>query len=222
MRWRVPLVLVAALAGCGRDEPAPAADRAEVHALVPLADGFDFAVGAPDGAGYHDAQPFGGAAAHLGEDWNGAGGGDTDLGDPVAAIAAGRVTFAADIGGGWGNVVRIAHVYRDRGARHEVESLYAHLDRVQVTPGEVVARGQLIGTIGTAHGHYLAHLHLELRAAIGLPLGGGYGAPAGQLAPTPFIAAHRPPGAIPAGDREARAAGGDVRDDRDDRGIWSQ
>lgn len=150
-------------------------------------DGFDLPVGAPDGAGYHDAQPFG-TNTHLGEDWNGDGGGDSDLGDPVHAIGRGRVTFAADVGGGWGNVVRIAHPYRG-GA---VESLYAHLDTVAVAVGQVVLRGQPIGTIGTAHGQYAAHLHLELRAAPGLALGGGYGPRSGQLAPTPFIRAHRP------------------------------
>ena len=38
----------------------------------------------------------------------------------------------------------------------------------------------------------LPHLHLELRVAPGLELGGGYGRPFGQVAPSPFIRAHRP------------------------------
>ena len=93
------------LVACGGDTDArdpPAADD------DPVADGFDFPVGAPDGVGYYDALRFG-ANRHLGEDWNGNGGGDSDLGDPVAAIARGRVTFADDVGGGWGNVVRVVH-----------------------------------------------------------------------------------------------------------------
>src|SRR5262245_17826827 len=77
-------------------------------AVVPLADSFDFPVGPPDAAGYRDAQAFG-ENDHLGEDWNGLGGGDTDLGDPVYSAANGLVLFAEDIGGGWGNVVRVAH-----------------------------------------------------------------------------------------------------------------
>lgn len=155
-------------------------------------DGFDFPVGPPDGAGYYDAQGFG-VNAHLGEDWNGSGGADTDLGDPVYAIGAGRVRFAEDAGGGWGNVVRVVHRYRgDDGAPAEVEAVYAHLDVVLVRAGATVARRQLIGTIGTAHGQYLAHLHLELRRTVGLPLGGGYGEPVTHLAPTEFIVAHRP------------------------------
>jgi murein DD-endopeptidase MepM/ murein hydrolase activator NlpD len=153
-----------------------------------VADGFDFPVGAPDGDGYYDAQPFGGASAHLGADWNGAGGGDSDLGDPVRAVADGRVLEAADHGGGWGNVVRVAHRIGDSDI---VESLYAHLDRIDVRVGERVTRGQELGTIGTAHGHYRAHLHFELRDTLGRPLGGGYGAPDGQIDPTAFIRAHR-------------------------------
>lgn len=165
-----------------------------VFLALPLADGFDFPVGPPDAAGYRDAQPFGGASAHLGSDWNGVGGGDTDLGDPVHAVAAGRVLAAEDHGGGWGNVVRVAHRIGadDGGGGLVVESLYAHLDTIAVRVGEPVTRGQRVGTIGTAGGRYPAHLHLELRAAPGLPLGGGYGPAAGQLDPTAFIVAHRP------------------------------
>jgi murein DD-endopeptidase MepM/ murein hydrolase activator NlpD len=147
--------------------------------------GFDFPVGPPDGTGYYDAQPFG-INDHLGNDWNGLGGGDSDLGDPVHAVAHGIVVESTDHGGGWGNVVRIEHHCRDR-----IESLYAHLDAVEVMPGQRVARGQRIGTIGTAHGQYLAHLHFELRDAR-LPLGGGYSSDrAGFIDPTVYIQLHR-------------------------------
>ena len=55
-----------------------------------------------------------------------------------------------------------------------------------------VARGQRIGTIGTAAGQYRAHLHFELRDQV-LPLGGGYAADrAGYLDPTEYIVRHRP------------------------------
>jgi len=158
---------------------------------VPVADGFDFPVGAPDGDGYYDAQPFG-TNQHLGGDWNGVLGGASDYGDPVTAIGDGRVTDATDYGGGWGNVVRVAHRVRERGGERMVESLYAHLATIAVTAGERVTRGQRIGTIGDAGGHYLPHLHLELRTAAGLPLGGGYGVPVGHIDPTGFIRDHRP------------------------------
>lgn len=152
--------------------------------------GFDFPVGPPDASGYYDAQPFG-ANDHLGNDWNGDGGGNTDLGDPVHSIAAGVVRIASDLGGGWGNVVRVVHACGEVPGG-EVESLYAHLDAIDVREGQRVARGERLGTIGTAGGQYRAHLHLELRARPGLPLGGGYGADtAGYLDPTEFIRRHR-------------------------------
>jgi murein DD-endopeptidase MepM/ murein hydrolase activator NlpD len=69
--------------------------------------------------------------------------------------------------------------------------LYAHLDTIEVTPGAPVTRGQRIGTIGTAHGQYLAHLHFELRDRV-LPLGGGYSADrTGYLDPIAYIRGHR-------------------------------
>jgi len=168
-------------------------DRLIAIALqLALADGFDFPVGAPDADGYYDAQPFGGDTAHLGSDWNGDRGGDSDLGDPVLAIADGRVIEAADHEGGWGNVVRVAHRVRDRDGERVVESLYAHLESIDVRVGEHVGRGQPLGTIGTADGVYVAHLHLELREVLGRPLGRGYGPPDAQVDPTAFIRAHRP------------------------------
>ena len=60
---------------------------------------------------------------HLGEDWNGVRGGNTDLGDPIYSIAHGYVSFAKNIGGGWGNVIRITHYINPN---RKVESLYAH------------------------------------------------------------------------------------------------
>jgi murein DD-endopeptidase MepM/ murein hydrolase activator NlpD len=152
--------------------------------------GFDFPVGPPDASGYYDAQPFG-KNDHLGNDWNGNGGGDSDLGDPVHAIAAGVVSVAIDHGGGWGNVVRVVHACSAVSGR-EVESLYAHLETIDVQPGQRIDRGQRIGTIGTAGGQYRAHLHFELRARPGMELGGGYSKDtAGYLDPTAFILDHR-------------------------------
>lgn len=55
-----------------------------------LVDGFDFPVGKPDAKGYYDAQSFG-KNNHLGSDWNGNGGGNSDFGDDVFSIADGVV-----------------------------------------------------------------------------------------------------------------------------------
>jgi murein DD-endopeptidase MepM/ murein hydrolase activator NlpD len=172
--------------------PGAARSPAAGPTTPPVATGFDFPVGPPDAAGYYDARPFG-EDDHLGSDWNGTGGGDSDPGDPVHAIGDGVVSFARDVGGGWGHVVRVVHRVRDRDGDRELESVYAHLDRIDVRDGARVRRGDPLGTIGTAGGAYPAHLHLELRSAPGLPLGGGYGADRSRhLDPTAFIRAHRP------------------------------
>lgn len=154
----------------------------------PRADGFDFPVGAPDGRGYVDAQPFG-RNQHLGSDWNAVTGGATDLGDPVHVVAHGLVIYAGDLGGGWGPVVRVLH-QTDDGI---VETVYAHLQRIDVIEGQLLQRGDTVGTIGDAHGVYIPHLHFELRTIPGMDIGPGYAAdPTGWTNPTAFIEAHRP------------------------------
>ena len=52
-------------------------------------------------------------------------------------------------------------------------------------------KGLKIGTIGTADGAYLAHLHLEIRDKINMDIGGGYSEDTtGYLDPTLFIKTH--------------------------------
>lgn len=133
---------------------------------VNIADGFDFPVGKPDAAGYYKSRGLRlRSPRHYGEDWNGRGGGNSDLGDPVYAIADGIVTFAANVRGGWGNVVLTRHAYRDPGTGKVkyIDTLNGHLDRIMVKLGQTVKRGQQIGTIGTNFGMYPAHLHFEMR-----------------------------------------------------------
>jgi murein DD-endopeptidase MepM/ murein hydrolase activator NlpD len=131
-------------------------------ALVKLADGFDLPVGKPDGQGYYKARGFH-SNGHLGEDWDGVGGGDTDLGDPIYCVGDGVVVFARDCHQGWGNVVIVRHSYREGGAVRNIDSLYGHLQKILVHSGQAVRRGQQIATLGNAHGLYDAHLHLEIR-----------------------------------------------------------
>ncbi|MFC5044713.1 M23 family metallopeptidase [Aquimarina hainanensis] len=148
-----------------------------------IASSFDFPVGKPDAKGYYNAQHFG-ENAHLGEDWNGIKGGNSDLGDPIYAIANGYVSFAQDIGGGWGHVIRIIHQYK--GSYYE--SVYAHCHTIAVKKGDLLHKGTPIGTIGNAHGKYYAHLHLEIRNHIFMDIGQGYSNDTkGYIHPTNFI-----------------------------------
>lgn len=159
---------------------------------LPPADGFDFPVGPPDAKGYYNAQGFT-KNNHLGDDWNGNGGGNSDKGDPVFATADGLVKLAMDYEGGWGKVIRILHNAGTAERPYFVESLYAHLDSMHVEAGAKVKRGQKIGNIGDAGGAYWAHLHFEIRRDTALDLGGGYDPDTtGYLDPTKFVKAHRP------------------------------
>ncbi len=139
--------------------------------LVPAGTNFDFPVGSEHGALTYNAQPFG-QNRHLGEDFNGIGGKNSDLGDPVFAVAEGRVVHAGAPSPGWGNVVVVLHETKEG---KMVESVYGHLDVIRVPVGRLVRRGELIGTIGSAKDRYLAHLHFELRTASTLDTGVGYG-----------------------------------------------
>lgn len=156
-----------------------------------IANGFDFPVNPPDAKKYYNAQPFG-KNAHLGDDWNGTGGGNTDLGDPVYAIGNGTVVTADNHGGGWGNVVRIVHFLENHPKYQFVESVYAHLEEIKTQKGTLIKKGELLGTIGNANGQYWAHLHLEIRSNIEMSIGGGYGENIeGYLDPTIFIQNNR-------------------------------
>ena len=184
-------LLAAPFAATGQgDAPAPA-----VTASVRLADGFDFPVGKPDSVGYHKARGFT-PNGHLGEDWDGDRGGNTDLGDPVFCTGNGVVVLAGNMHMGWGNVVMVRHSYREPAegnAVRTIDSLYGHLDTVLVREGQMITRGQQIATIGTAYGLYEAHLHFEIRKNINIGMYRSSFARdfSNYHDPTAFINAHR-------------------------------
>lgn len=85
---------------------------------------------------------------------------------PISAIASGKVKVANTKKSGYGNYVII---------EHDIEgikfySLYAHLSKLHVAPGDVISQGDIIGleggepnidnNAGDSTGH---HLHFELR-----------------------------------------------------------
>ena len=138
---------------------------------INLADGFDFPVGKPNAEGYYKARGLRlRAPQHFGEDWNGRAGGDSDLGAPVYAIAEGIVTLAQNVRSGWGNVVLTRHAYRDPGTGQVkyCDTLNGHLNQILVKDGQLIKRGQQIGSIGTNFGMYPAHLHFEIRHNISI------------------------------------------------------
>src|SRR5260370_19690526 len=147
--------------------PAQSISFSAQTAFTRLADGFDLPVGKPDARGYYKARGFR-SHGHLGEDWDGVGGGDTDLGDPVYCIGDGVVVFARDCHQGWGNVIIVRHAYRDGLGVRYVDSLYGHLDKILVKPGQSVRRGQQIAAIGNPHCPYHPHLHLTVRKNIAI------------------------------------------------------
>jgi murein DD-endopeptidase MepM/ murein hydrolase activator NlpD len=161
-------------------------------AFTKLADGFDFPVGKPDAQGYYKARGFR-TKGHLGEDWDGVRGGDTDLGDPIYSIGDGIVVFARDCHMGWGNVLIVRHTYREGGEIKNVDALYGHLNTMLVRRGQSIARGQQIATMGTAHGLYDAHLHLEIRKNLEIGMSRAKFARdfSNYYDPTQFIQAHR-------------------------------
>lgn len=148
-------------------------------AKAPLADVFTSPLGDENGAFTYVAQGFGDmnptrGGRHTGQDLNGIGGENTDEGMPVYAAGCGLLIYAGEPSEDWGNVVVLLHRLSDG---RFVQSLYAHLKTVNDIPlGALVGRGEPIGTVGTAHGHYLAHLHFEMIESIaheaGMP---GYG-----------------------------------------------
>ena len=180
-------------------------------AALPTAARFDFPLGSENGAMSYNAQRFS-ENEHLGDDLNGIGGEDSDLGDPIYAVADGRVLLAGDGGPGWGNVVILLHAYIDppkdgfasprrvcpsanvanKGERKYVQSYYGHVETMLVHAGDQVRRGQQIATVGTANGQYFAHLHFEMREFTAPFIGLGYRKDThGWFDPSGFIRAHR-------------------------------
>lgn len=160
---------------------------------VRLADGFDFPVGKPDADGYYKARGYW-PNGHLGEDWNGRGGGDSDLGAPIYAMGRGVVIFSQNIGVGWGNCILVRHIFREADGRLAmVDSLYAHLLERKVKLHDLVEKGQLVGTMGGNNGMYPVHLHFEVRKNLHIGMNRSQFARdnSNYLSPTAFINARR-------------------------------
>ncbi|HBQ85169.1 MAG TPA: hypothetical protein DER33_08750 [Syntrophomonas sp.] len=78
-----------------------------------------------------------------------------ELGTPIKACAAGKVIFTGykDI---YGRIVIIEH-YDGK------QTLYAHIQKINVKPGQKVGKGQVIATVGTTGRTTGPHVHLEVK-----------------------------------------------------------
>jgi len=204
------VVLVCLFVWIALPEGVVAGHRTYTAEYVPdrITDGFDFPVGANGSAkGYYMARkmsPF----EHLGDDWNGTGGGNSDYGDPVYSIGDGVVVYSENYGSNWGQVVIVRHKYRDHdGSVRQVDSLYGHVINRRVAMGDPVRRGEQIAQIGSNNGMYLAHLHLEIRSNtdIGIQSWNYSKGLANYHRPDQFISRHRPGKALDASLRLASA-----------------
>jgi murein DD-endopeptidase MepM/ murein hydrolase activator NlpD len=89
------------------------------------------------------------AAMHTGIDFRG------DLGEPIHATAAGKVSIAAWTGG-YGKMVEIDH-------GNGLATRYGHLSEIDVSVGDQIRIGQVIGKLGSTGRSTGPHVHYETR-----------------------------------------------------------
>lgn len=140
------------------DVDTPTVSREGVSAIAAPLVAWPVGAGAAisDSFGHRTAPTAGASTEHQGVDF------DPGAGFPVRAAATGVVTetVLADRGG-CGVAVRIDHDLRGE----RVSTVYCHLTQgsVRVAPGQTVAVGTTIATVGNTGVSTGAHLHFEVR-----------------------------------------------------------
>ena len=86
---------------------------------------------------------------HLGVDYA------APAGTSVRSVGDGVVEFAGTQNG-YGNVVIVQH-------HNNQSTLYAHLSKIMVQPGQTVNQGQTVGLVGSTGWATGPHLHFEVR-----------------------------------------------------------
>jgi murein DD-endopeptidase MepM/ murein hydrolase activator NlpD len=89
------------------------------------------------------------AAMHTGIDFRG------EMGEPIHATAAGTVTIAG-WSGGYGNMVEVNH-------GNGLATRYGHLSKIDVTVGQSIRLGQVVGRLGSTGRSTGPHIHYETR-----------------------------------------------------------
>ena len=87
--------------------------------------------------------------AHLGTDFA------ATTGTPARTVGDGVVEFAG-VQNGYGNVIFIKHP-------GGLETVYAHLSKILVRPGQTVGQGETVGLVGSTGWATGPHLHFEVR-----------------------------------------------------------
>ena len=77
-------------------------------------------------------------------------------GSPVFAADTGTVTYAGWNNYGYGYLVVVNH-------GNGYETFYAHLSRINVVPGQIVTKGQIIAGTGNTGNSSGPHIHFEIR-----------------------------------------------------------
>ena len=80
---------------------------------------------------------------------------DLDIGDTLRTAFNGKVRYANYVSG-FGNLVIMRHF-------NGLETYYAHLSKILVTPGEILDHGDVIGLGGETGNALGPHLHFEIR-----------------------------------------------------------
>ncbi len=101
------------------------------------------------GYGYRTDPHYGTSKFHEGMDYS------AEIGTPVYATGKGTVVRAG-WQSGYGNLIEIDHGYN-------YVTRYAHLNKILVTKGQKVKRGDLIGELGNTGKSTGPHLHYEVR-----------------------------------------------------------
>jgi len=158
--WVFPGVAIRFFEGGGDvDKPADILDELifPIDPLQPLnADGWP--------GEWYDATGFaryytatGKGAYHTGADLNLKNNADKD--HLIQSIHDGEVLHAGRYPV-WGNIVVVRHGYNNTGVR--IRSRYAHMGTLAVKRGDIIGRGDAIGTVGDAFGLYSHHLHFDI------------------------------------------------------------
>jgi len=84
------------------------------------------------------------------------------VGDPVGAFMKGTVIYADETVTGFGKHVKIDH-------GHNIVSIYAHLDTIEVKVGQELGIGEIVGTRGDTGWSTGPHLHFQINV-FGIPV----------------------------------------------------